>query len=155
MIYSLLLEAIGTTTQINGTSVSLWVTLIIPLIFLILWSMIKYIVAIARKQIEWIQMFAEMPVDFLLIWATLLMSRYFVNQQDIMVIIIAFALILLSLIIAVGLCIYRQYIVEIAGDVSNPDWSKVRDHLLCLWGGVILWLIIILFLPSWEFLKSI
>lgn len=155
MINSILLEATSVTVQKTGTSMSLWVTLIIPLIFLILWSMIKYIVAIARKQIEWIQMLAEMPVDFLLIWATLLMSRYFVHQQDIMVIIIAFALILFSLIIAVLSCIYRQFIVEKAGDVANPEWNKVRNHLFVLWIGVIFWLIIILILPSWNFLKSI
>ncbi len=155
MITNVILDATVGKVHETGTSISLWVTLIIPLIFLILWSMIKYIVAIARKQIEWIQMLAEMPVDFLLIWATLLMSRHFVHQQDIMVIIIAFALILFSLIIAVVSCIYRQYIVEKAGDVANPDWRKVRNHLFCLWIGVFVWLIIILFLPSWNLLKSI
>jgi hypothetical protein len=155
MFNTLIIEAAATGTQNIGTSVSLWVTLIIPLIFLVLWSMIKYIVAIARKQIEWIQMLAEMPIDFLLIWATLLMSKYFVHQQDIMVIIIAFALILFSLVLAVFLCIYRQYILEKAGSIANPDWDKVRNHLLYLWIGVIVWLIIILIVPSWNCLKSI
>lgn len=155
MITNFMLDATVGKFHETGTSISLWVTLIIPLFFLILWSMIKYIVAIARRQIEWIQMLAEMPVDFLLIWATLLMSRHFIHQQDIMVIIIAFALILFSLIIAVVSCIYRQYIVEKAGDVANPDWKKVRNHLFYLWIGVFVWLIIILFLPSWNLLKSI
>lgn len=155
-LISLLLAAqTASNSQEASTSPSLWVTLIIPLIFLVLWSFIKYVVAIARKQIEWIQLWAELPVDCLLIWATLIMSRYFVPNQRTSVIYIAFAFILLSLVIAVAVCIYRQYIIDKAGNVAQPKWNEVTKHLIWLWSGVVVWLIIILILPKWNFLQTL
>lgn len=155
-LLNLLLSAeTASSVKETSTSPSLWVTLIIPLIFLILWSFIKYVVAIARKHIEWVQLWAELPVDCLLIWATLIMSRYFIPNQQVAVIYIAFAFILLSLVIAVAVCIYRQYIIDKAGDVAKPKWDEVALHLIGLWAGVIMWLIIILILPKCSFLQTL
>ena len=148
---SLLLAANETVTEQQ----SLWITLFIPLGFLILWTLIKHVVAIARKEIEWIQFWAELPVDCLLIWATLIMSSYFIPEQNTKVIFIAFTFILLSLVIAVLICIYRSYIIDNAGNKAQPNWDKVKNHLIILWFGVFIWLLVILLLPKWDYLQAL
>lgn len=129
-------------------AILLWISLICPIILLLIFSLIKYAVGIFRENIQWHRMFAEIPIDLLSIFSALILSRYFIADQSLLLIISACSLILLSILFAIGACIARTWIHNRL-DWSSPPYCKIAISTVAMYIFTLGWLIVIFRFPIW------
>lgn len=121
--------------------------LIIPAILLIFFGLIKYGVGIRRQDIQWFHFAAEIPIDLLSIFSSLLICQHFTSNNSTPLIIIACAFVLFSLIIAYLGSIFRGWFNEQLE--TKPPCFKPYLYLIIDYCIVIGWLLVILKFPTW------
>ena len=144
MITSLILQQYATNnlSKVLAGSIPYLKNLVIPTILLCIYALLKYTIAVGRKSVSWMDLFVELPIDFLCIITTLTITNYvFVGNSD-EGLIVGISLLLLTLLIAIGACYVRRYICE-------KFRSQVRDGhpiiaMISLYAIVLNWVIFIL-----------
>lgn len=126
----------------------LWTSLICPVVLLLMFSLIKYSVGVVREKIQWYRMFAEIPIDLLSIFSALILSRYFIEDQSLLLIISACCFILLSVFLAILACVTRTWIHDRL-DCSSPPYCKITISTIIMYIFILAWLIVIFRFPIW------
>lgn len=130
----------------NELLVHTFTGLIIPAILLIFFGLIKYGVGIRRQDIQWFHFIAEIPIDLLSIFSSLLICQHFTSNST-PLIIIACAFVLFSLIIAYFGSIFRRWFNEQLE--TKPPGPMLYICLIIDYCVVIGWLFVILKFPTW------
>lgn len=134
-------------TTNNEALVHIFTGLIIPAFLLIFFGLIKYGVGTRRQDIQWFHFAAEIPIDLLSIFTSLLICRHFASNSGTTLIIVACAFVLVSLIIAFFGSIFRNWFneqLEIKPPGPMPYVYLIIDYCIVLG-----WLFVILKFPTW------
>lgn len=132
----------------NSPALILWTSLYIPLILLFIFSAIKYVVAIVRKNIRWGYMLAEIPIDLLSIFSSLILCKYIIPSPNILTTAIFFFAVLVSIFLAIIGCVMRCWIHDKI-DESAPEYCKIILGTISMYIISGIWLITIFTIPSW------
>lgn len=117
--------------------------LIIPIILLLIYSALKYTVAKGRSQILWIDMSVEIPVDFLCIACTLVITNFIFLGDTKIGLVVGIILLLLTIFIAWIGCLLRAAVLELHKE-NNPSKKRalfaiVLYVLVTLWLSLVIW----------------
>lgn len=117
--------------------------LVIPTILLCVYSLLKYTIAVGRKNVSWNELFVELPIDILCVTSTLIITFYIFSIGKEFAIIIGVVLLLISLLLAIGACYMRRYISECRGARSQDGHPIMAGVILYIF--VLLWIFFISF----------
>ena len=106
--------------------------LLIPTVLLCVYSLLKYFIAVGRKNVSWVELFIEFPIDFLCVSSTLIITIYIFSIGKEMPIIIGVVLLLFSIILAICACFGRRYIMDCYKSSSNKGYPFITGIFLYL-----------------------
>lgn len=113
-MYLLFLQQQANTTLVGvlGKYLPYIKNLVIPTILLCIYSLLKYMIAIGWKNVTWVELFIELPIDFLCVASTLIITNYIFLGGIEVAIILGVVLLLISIFFAVVSCYLRRYIID-------------------------------------------
>ena len=116
--------------------------LLIPTVLLCVYSLLKYAIAVGRKNVSWVELFVEFPIDFLCVSSTLIITSYIFSIGREVAIIVGVVLLLISILLAIGACFVRRYISDCCKSASKKGHPLISGILLYLfvfgWVGLVL-----------------
>ena len=118
--------------------------LAIPTTLLLIYSFLKYSIAVGRKSISIKDLLLELPIDILCIVSTLIITLYIFSSGNESIIMLGVLLLLGSLLIAVGACYLRRYIIDCRNSPSEKGCPVLAG--IGLYVGIFAWITLILFL---------
>lgn len=117
--------------------------LAIPTALLLIYSFLKYSIAIGRKNISIIDLLLELPIDFLCVVSTLIITLYIFPTGDESSIMLGVLLLLGSILIAIVACYLRRYVIDCRNSRSKkgyPIWAGLGLYI-----SIFTWITLILF----------
>lgn len=121
--------------------------LIIPTVLLCVYSLLKYSIAVGRKNVSWIELLIEFPIDFLCVSSTLIITIYIFSIGMELPIIVGVVLLLISILLSIGSCFVRRYILDCCKSSSNKGYPFIAGILLYI--VVFGWVAFVLFCSYW------
>lgn len=118
--------------------------LAIPTTLLLVYSFLKYAIAVGRKSISLRELLLELPIDLLCIVSTLIITFYIFSTGNESAIIVGVFILLLSVLVAIVACYFRRYIIECLNSRSGKGYPIVAGIGLYL--GVFGWIALVSFL---------
>lgn len=97
--------------------------LILPIVLLVLFTSVKYIVGVALSDIDWLDFLAEMAIDLLSIFSAFIIGRYVVKASGSELLINAFTMLFVMAVFAFILCLIRR---RIKANYGRSDLSFFR-----------------------------
>lgn len=118
--------------------------LVIPIILLLIYSALKYTVAKGRSQILWLDMSVEVPVDFLCIACTLVITNFIFFGNTKIGLVVGIILLLLTIFVAWCGCLLRAAVLEFHKE-NNPSKKRILFAialyvLVALWLSLVIWI---------------
>ena len=104
--------------------------LLIPTILLCVYSLLKYGIAVGRKNVSWVDLLIEFPIDFLCVSSTLIITSYIFSIGKEVPIIVGVVLLLISILLAIGACYFRRYISECCKSISPKGHPLIAGIFL-------------------------
>lgn len=126
--------------------------LVIPIILLLIYSALKYTVAKGRSQILWLDMSVEVPVDFLCIACTLVITNFIFFGNSKLGLVVGVVLLLLTILIAWIGCVLRTSVLELHKE--NIPSKKRIYFAIGLYVLVASWLFLVIWISSVISVKS-
>lgn len=121
--------------------------LLIPTILLCVYSLLKYSIAVGRKNVSWVDLLIEFPIDFLCVSSTLIITSYIFSIGKEIPIISGVVLLLFSILLAIGACFIRRYISDCRKSSSNSGYPIFAGIILYL--IVFAWVVFVLVCSYW------
>lgn len=118
----------------------------IPIALLLIYSALKYTVAKGRSQILWIDMSVEVPIDFLCITSTLVITNFIFFGNSKVGLVVGVILLLLTILVAWIGCLLRTSVLELHKEVV-PSKKRIL-FALCLYCLVIVWLGLVIWISN-------
>lgn len=122
-------------------------SLIIPTILLCVYSLLKYFIAVGWKNVSWVELFIELPIDFLCVCSTLIITNYIFSIGEEIPIILGVVLLLFSILFAIGACFIRRYISDCHNSSLNTGHPFIAG--ICLYLVVFGWVAFVLICSWW------
>lgn len=145
MFFLFLQQYTGTVIAIQLGKFAPYVkNLAIPTTLLLIYSFLKYSIAVGRKSISLIGLLLELPIDFLCVVSTLIITLYIFSTGDESSIMVGVLLLLGSILIAIGACYLRRYIIDCRNSRSEKGHPILAG--IGLYVSIFAWITLILFL---------
>lgn len=124
--------------------IPLLTNLFIPIVLLLIYSGLKYTVAKGRTQILWLDMSVEVPVDFLCIACTLVITNFIFFGNTKLGLVVGLILLLLTIFVAWLGCILRTAVLELHKE-SKPSSRRILFAiilyvLVAVWLSLVIWI---------------
>lgn len=126
--------------------IPLLINLIIPIVLLLIYSALKYTVAKGRPQILWIDMSVEVPIDFLCVACTLVITNFIFHGNTMVGLVTGVILLLLTILVAWFGCWLRVSVLELHKE-HKPSNKRIY-FAIGLYALVIIWLSLVLWISN-------
>lgn len=148
MYYLFIQQQAGSLFAVNvGKCLPYIKNLIIPTILLCVYSLLKYTIAVGRKNVSWLDLLIEFPIDFLCVTSTLIITSYIFSIGEELPIIIGVVLLLFSILLAICACFLRRYISDCRKSGSLKGYPLCAGIVLYFF--VFAWVVFVLFCSYW------
>ncbi len=121
--------------------------LIIPTILLCIYSLLKYMIAVGWKNFTWVELFVELPVDFLCVASTLIITNYILLDGNEVAHYLGVILLLISILLTVLSCYWRRYICDCCHSPSKEGHPVIAG--IGLYVAVFGWVFFVLCVSYW------
>lgn len=118
----------------------------IPIVLMLIYSALKYTVAKGRPQILWLDMSVEVPIDFLCITSTLVITNFIFFGNSKVGLVVGVILLLLTIFVAWIGCLLRTSILELHKEIK-PSKKRI-GFAFCLYSLVIVWLCFVIWISN-------
>lgn len=126
------------------TTLPYFTNLIIPIVLLLIYSGLKYTVAKGRSQILWLDMSVEVPVDFLCIACTLVITNFIFGGNTNIGLVVGVLLLLLTIFVAWVGCLLRASVLELHKEIKPSNKRIIFFVILCIlvivWLSLVIWI---------------
>lgn len=102
--------------------------MLMPFIFLLIFSVIKYTVGVGIDKVDWIDLLAEMAIDLLSIFSSFIIGRYILETSSSSILINAFKVIGFMALGVLVLCIIRRFVVR-ERSTSTARIGRIRWYI--------------------------
>lgn len=113
--------------------------MLMPLIFLVIFSTVKCLVAVGVEKIDYYDFFAEMAIDFLSIFSSFIIGRFVIETNTQNILITAFEILAFMAFCTIVLCAVRRKVMSMRAqsDVNMKivGWMIALEYfidLVCL-----------------------
>lgn len=114
------------------------INLVIPITLLLIYSALKYTVSKGKDQILWLDMSVEVPIDFLCIACTLVITNNIFGGNTKLRLVVGVVLLLLTILVAWISCLLRSSVLELKNE-TNPSKKRIC-YAIGLYALVFTWL---------------
>ncbi len=118
----------------------------IPIVLMLIYSALKYTVAKGRSKILWLDMSVEVPIDFLCITCTLVITNFIFFGNSKVGLVVGVILLLLTILVAWIGCILRTSVLELHKE-AKPSKKRI-GFAFCLYSIVIVWLCFVIWISN-------
>lgn len=120
------------------------INLAIPIFLLLIYVALKYTVAKGRSQILWLDMSVEVPIDFLCIASTLVITNFIFLGNTQLGLVIGIILLLLTIFVAWLGCLLRSSVLELHKE-NKPSKKRIIFAialyiLVTIWLSFVIWI---------------
>lgn len=104
--------------------------ILLPTLLLLLFSIIKYFIAVAASEIDWHDFFSEMAIDLLSIFSAFIIGRYVVVGSSSETLIMALIMFFLLMISALILSYLRRKMKSLLSRSSDASLCRVLSIII-------------------------
>lgn len=104
--------------------------LLMPLLLLLIFTSIKYLVAVGIDRIDFVDFFAEMAIDLLSIFSSFIIGRYFLESNTTVGLLTACKVLLFISVCVIFVCYIRRKVMSLRETSKKDVYKKIRSLII-------------------------